>query len=193
MVLPAPAANSFDALLSTGKLIKEQKHTPGQRILRIAREPASDRAAYALGLNPDDPVVEIVRVRTANETPVLIEKLVFPLAIGESLLTLNADSESVHDKLSSEGVHVDNVARIARAIAADKEQAELLGIEPGSPLWEVELRASTFQGDPVEYAVHTYRADMVSLKLSNVRGGSIPLKFDVSNPGDGVEWDSDTE
>ena len=83
LVLEAPKVNSFDALISTTSLLQEANQEAGDKILRVAREPATPTIAELLNLEINDPVVEIVRVRTANETPLLIERLVFPFKIGE--------------------------------------------------------------------------------------------------------------
>lgn len=170
-------------MISTTALFKEEGREPGERILRIAREPASEQAVAALQLEKDATVVDIERVRYADGVPVLIERLVFPLKFGERFLSLAPNSESVHQQLANSNVRIDNVVRTGRIQAADAMQAKLLDIEAGSPLWRLELRASTFQGEHVEYAEYFFRADMLSLSMSNVRGGSVPLKFDVVDPG----------
>ena len=81
-----PKTNSFNALISASALVAEAGQTPGEKIIRVAREPAGEKIAVALNLKVNDPVVEIVRVRTANGVPVLIERLVFPLRFGERFL-----------------------------------------------------------------------------------------------------------
>lgn len=179
MVLASRASNSFDALISSTFFIEEEGHTAGERILRIAREPATGSIAQALAIAENDPVVEIVRVRTANDVPVILERLVFPNKYGERFLTLVPESPSVHRQLLEHGIEVDNVVREAYVSQADSGQATLLGIEEGAPVVNVTLRASTYQGEPVEYAEHSLRGDKFTFNFSNVRGGSVPVKFDL--------------
>jgi len=180
LVLEAPKVNSFDALISTTSLLQEANQEAGDKILRVAREPATPTIAELLNLEINDPVVEIVRVRTANETPVLIERLGFPFTIGERFLTLEPGAEALHDQLFDGGVVIDNASRTAQVSTATAHQAELLGIAEGEPVWKLEMRASTFQGEPVEYAENIYRGDVVKVELSSVRGASIPLKFEIT-------------
>ena len=172
--------NSLDALISTTSLLQEANQEAGDKILRVAREPATPTIAELLNLEINDPVVEIVRVRTANETPVLIERLVFPFKIGERFLTLEPGAEALHDQLFDGGVVIDNASRTAQVSTAAAHQAELLGIAEGEPVWKLEMRAFTFQGEPVEYAENIYRGDVVKVELSSVRGASIPLKFEIT-------------
>ncbi|MCQ4618396.1 MULTISPECIES: GntR family transcriptional regulator [Corynebacterium] len=183
IVLLAPSTSSFDALLSVSALMKEQGRTSGGKILRIAREPADDRTARALQLEQGDPVVEVERVRSADGVPAVIERLVFPFKIGERLLAMSEDNESVHEILAQHGINADNAVRIGQITTATAEQATLLEIEEGAPLWHVELRASTFQGEHIEYAEYDFRGDMMRLVMSNVRGGPVPVKFSIIDPG----------
>lgn len=182
MVLFAPSASSFDAMISATALIEEEGRTPGARILRIAREEAGERAAEALHLEPGDSVVEVTRLRSADDMPLVIERITFPYKIGEPFLTLTSDSASLHQLLADRGITIDNVIRIVRISTATADDAELLGIEEGAAVWNIELRASTFQGEPVEYAQYRFRGDVVSMTMSNVRGSQIPIKFTVTPP-----------
>lgn len=180
LVLEAPKTNSFNALISASALVAEAGQTPGEKIIRVAREPAGEKIAVALNLKVNDPVVEIVRVRTANGVPVLIERLVFPLRFGERFLALTPESEPVHDQLFDAGVVIDNASRTAQVDRATATHAELLKIPEGDPVWRLEMRGFTFQGEPVEYAENIYRGDMVKVELSSVRGASIPLRFEIT-------------
>ena len=180
LVLEAPKTNSFDALISATSLINEAHFIAGGQILRVAREQASPSIAEALNRAPNDPIVEIVRLRTANKVPVLIERLVFPFNIGKDFLDLTPDSESIHKQLLEDGVTIDNAVRSAIICKATAEQAELLEIAEGDPVWKLDMRASTFQGEHVEYAENVYRADMVKVEVSSVRGASIPLRFEIT-------------
>ncbi|WP_257997214.1 GntR family transcriptional regulator [Corynebacterium tuscaniense] len=182
MVLSTQISNSFDALLSATAFFEEGGHKAGAKIIRIARELASETVADALELKQDDPVVEIMRVRTADDLPVMVEKLVFPTKWGEPLMTLTPHSPSVHKQLREMGAHVDNIVRTALITQADSEQAELLGIAEGAPLIHLTLRASTYQGEPVEFAEYYVRGDVITIDQSNVRGGSVPVKLGLKNP-----------
>nr|WP_259900863.1 UTRA domain-containing protein [Corynebacterium sp. p3-SID1194] len=166
--------------MSASSLFAEAQQEAGERILRVARESASQNVAEALNLQVNDPVVEIVRIRTANETPVLLERLVFPLKFGERFLALVPGEQPVHQQLFDEGVVIDNASRTAEASTATARQAELLDISEGDPVWRLEMRAFTSQGEPVEYAENLYRGDMVKAELSSVRGASIPVKFEIA-------------
>nr|WP_269208601.1 GntR family transcriptional regulator [Corynebacterium aquatimens] len=182
IVLDHRGTSSFDSLLSATTLIEDTKKTPGQKILRIVREPADEQIAAALHLSPGDDVVKIERVRYADDLPVMVQTNVFPIAIGERFLTLTEDSESVHAQLARSGVKIDNVVRRVRVRMTTEEEQQLLQLEESAPVWSEELRASTFQGEPVEYAECAIPGNMADLIMSNVRGSSIPLKFELVLP-----------
>lgn len=182
MVLSTQLSNSFEALLSATAFIEEEGRKAGAKIIRIARERASEAVADALDIDKDESVVEIMRVRTADDVPVMVEKLVFPTKWGEPLMTLTPQSLPVHKQLEEMGAHVDNIVRTAHIAQADSDQAALLEIAEGAPLFHVTLRASTYQGEPVEYAEYAVRGDVITINQSNVRGGSVPVKLGLKNP-----------
>lgn len=158
-------------------LIQDAGFEATQRILRISREPADAKMAKALSLNEGDDVVKIERVRYGNGTPLILERNVFPLAYGEQFLTMTSDSPSIHRQLEESGTKIDNVARILRVRMTTEAETELLELEQPEPVWHEELRASTFQGAPVEYGENIVLGTVANLRMSNVRGSSIPLKF----------------
>lgn len=176
VVLGNHQAETFESIYSVTEWMKLRGFKAGQRTLWQARRPAPARVAKALAVEEGEPIIFIHRVRYANDEPVLVERQYFPLEIGSIVLHFDADAGSVHDHLAESGVDFDNVRRELVIDHATEEDADALGIEPGSALWQVRVAVSDHSGRPVEYAENRYRADSLAFGLSSVRGGTSPLE-----------------
>jgi GntR family transcriptional regulator len=53
------------------------------------------------------------------------------------------------------------------AVVADREDAGLLGVEPGAPLLRQLRRATSAAGEPLEWSDDRYRGDAVSFTIDN--------------------------
>ncbi|SDI10777.1 GntR family transcriptional regulator [Nonomuraea jiangxiensis] len=143
------------------------------RVLLAATVPAPRAAATALRLAPGSPVHEVARVRSADRSPVALERSYFPPLpdlldqdLTGSLYTLLATRYDLRPHSAVE--HLDPV------IARPAEAAEL-GIAPGAPLMLIERTAYAADGGPVEFARDLFRPDRVRISVrSGVRGPAAP-------------------
>ena len=133
------------------------------RVLLAETVPAPRSVAAALKTSVGAPVHEVVRVRSAGQSPVALERSFFPALpgfldedLGGSLYTLLADRYDLEPRTAVE--HLDPV------IARSDEAAEL-GVEPGTPLMLIERTAYAAAGEPVEFARDLFRADRVRISV----------------------------
>jgi GntR family transcriptional regulator len=138
----------------------------GQGVLPISRliervEVVATRVmAGALQLRLGEPVYKVVRLRSAQGTPVVLETSFFPARRLPGLLALDLERSSIYRLMDR---HFD--ARPVRAIqslepiAAGPAEASLLEVTAGSPLMLVERTAWDAAGRPVEHARDLYRGD----------------------------------
>jgi len=115
---------------------------------------ANPEVAKALGLNPGDRVVHVKRLlRFGGESVVFDEiYLVAELFNGLTLEGLRGGERSLYSLFESEfGVRMINAEERLRAVAADEQSAELLGVKLGDPLLLVERTAYTYGNKPVEW------------------------------------------
>jgi GntR family transcriptional regulator len=88
----------------------------------------------------------------------------------ESLSSLEAVGESLYDALGP--ARPVRVLQRLRAVLFTPEQAELLGIEPGSAGLEIERRGFAADGRTVEFTKSYYRGDAYDFVAElNVAGG----------------------
>ena len=122
-------------------------------VISMERMPASPELASELKLAAGEPVIYIRRLRLANYKPVIIEHAYFPY--GRFAFLLNEDLEnnslySVIKKSSGFDIEVscENSIELSASIA-NKEEAELLGIKAGTPLFVMKERVYDNTGRPV--------------------------------------------
>jgi GntR family transcriptional regulator len=135
----------------------------GAEILSARRARAERRVARPLGLRSSASVYEIARLRTADREPIALEHSYLPASRFPGLLDLPLDA-SLYDLL---GEHYGNAPVEAveklEALAAGGEEATLLRIKVGSPLFQIERIAYDADGTPVEFAHDRFRGDRTRL------------------------------
>ncbi|MEP9383494.1 GntR family transcriptional regulator [Nocardioides sp. KR10-350] len=169
----------FETLISFSNWAREIGRTPGQRTIEVARRGASAAAAQALGVEVGDPVVDVLRLRLLDGRPAMLERSSFVEQVGRLLFDFDPDSGSIYAYLTSVGVDLHSARHTMDAVAADETDAELLGLEVGSPLLRERRRATAADGTPLEYADDRYRPDRVTFTIDNARPASSGISTDV--------------
>lgn len=165
VVRRAELAQSFDQLLSFSAWAHSLGRTPGARTLHLTRLPASEETAGRLDVAPGTTVFEYTRVRTLDGDAVMIERPSWIEEVGRELLDADLDGSSVYAHLAARGVVIAEAHQRISSLAADAEDAELLGIAVGTPMLEVQRLALGPEGDPIEFSFDRYRGDAFSITL----------------------------
>ncbi len=142
-------------------------HRPGQRTLLQSRHAADAHLAESLGVEVADPVLTIVRVRTLDDEPALIERATFIWEIGRRLMEFDPDSGSINRFLLDNDVDLYSSDHLLDAVAADAEDAEALGVDVGSPLMRVRRRTQDSAGRIIECADDRYVPGHCSIRITN--------------------------
>jgi GntR family transcriptional regulator len=116
----------------------------------------SPKEAMALGIGPDEQVLRILRVRTADDEPLAIETAVVPAAI---LPSPERVSSSLYAALAESGFRPTHGVQRLHAALATSDEARRLMIPEGSAILRIERRAFLANGRPVEFTLSAYRGD----------------------------------
>jgi len=165
----------FDTLLSFSSWVQLMGRTPGQRTIELARRGADAEVAEHLGVEVGDPVVQLIRVRSMDDEPVMIERTSFTFEYGRTLFEHDPDGGSIYSHLISLGLEVGVARHVIDAVPATSADQRLLGIKPGTPLLREQRTAHTIGGDVFEYSDDRYRADRVSFTIHNTPEGRASL------------------
>ncbi len=135
----------------------------GARVLTATEQLPAVEARAALGLELDETVYEIVRIRLADGDPVALERSAFPSRRFPGLLERPLDG-SLYALLGEHyGQFPVRALERLEPIVADDEQAEALKVARHSPLMMVERTAFSSAGTPVEFAHDIFRGDRISM------------------------------
>ena len=108
---------------------------PGSQIMLQEVFPAEDTLARILHINPGDPALNLVRLRTADERPIAIQYAHIPLHICKGLENENLSNVSLFAILKQKySVYPAWTEAVVEASAALPEEATLLGLKVGEPV-----------------------------------------------------------
>lgn len=169
----------FETFLSFTAWAREIGRQPGQRTVEVARRGAGPEAAEALGIDLGTPVVDVLRVRTLDGEPAMLERASFVERVGRLLFDFDPDTGSIYAHLTSQGVDLHQARHTMDAVAADETDADLLDIDLGSPLLRERRRTTSGDGEPIEYGDDRYRPDRVTFTIDNARPSSAGVSRDL--------------
>jgi GntR family transcriptional regulator len=122
--------------------------------------PAAGEAMHELHVEPDVALLEIRRLRSVQNTPIVIETTYHPYDRFPDLLHTDLTDRSIYAILEQAyAVHPAQARDRFVAEAAAREDAALLEIEPGAPVMRYKRTARDQGGQIMEFTVSIYRAD----------------------------------
>ncbi|MEE2570499.1 GntR family transcriptional regulator [Pseudarthrobacter sp. J64] len=163
----AALSQPFTTFMSFTEWAGSIGRVPGQQTREVAKRPASPDVAAQLGLEAGEPVVEVLRLRLLGEMPAMVERTSFVLDVGRLLFDFDTDSGSIFSFLKSCGVDLSRGRHTIDAVAADELDAELLGVEPGSPLLRERRVTSSAAGEPIEFSDDRYVPGLTNFTIEN--------------------------
>ncbi|MDP2418062.1 MAG: GntR family transcriptional regulator [Hydrogenophaga sp.] len=133
-----------------------------RRIIECRRLRASAEVARQLALRTGDPILQVKRVLAFADSPAILEDLWLPGGPfkGLTLETLSEDKGPMYALFETQfGVRMVRATEKIKAVSADADAAQLLGVSEGHPLLSVERVAYTYNDAPMELRRGLYRTD----------------------------------
>jgi GntR family transcriptional regulator len=154
--LPQSLAN----LTSFTEDMERRGMRPGARLLALdLTRTAPLEARELLGTETDDELVRVARLRLADGEPMCIESSFLSKARCLWVLGEDLETGSLYRLLEARGLQLQIADERLEATALASEQAQLLGVQPGSPGLQV-TRITYSEGKyPIEYVRSLYRGD----------------------------------
>jgi GntR family transcriptional regulator len=163
---------AYDALHLLGFTEETMRHggAVASRVLEqtIVMPPAV--VAAALDLAPGEATVKIVRLRSAGETPVLLETSFVPASGCPGLEEADLETQSLYLLLDLRyGVRLQRARQSIEATVANDYESDLFGTPIGTPMLLLEGVTFTDDNRPAEYFKAVYRADRIKFELESRR------------------------
>lgn len=165
----SPRISKSVELTSFSEDMRERGLRPGSKLVRAEIEAAGPSIGYALGLSPSTEVLHLERVRTADDEPMCLEHSYLPKDLVPGLADLDL-TNSLYELLTSRyNLRLERAEQTIRATVVDAATANLLGVPPFSPAFQVERTGYDHRGRPIERAESLYRGDRYWYELTIYR------------------------
>jgi GntR family transcriptional regulator len=137
---------------------------PGARVLRASTHRPDAQVAAALGLRRADQVHEVLRLRTANTDPIVLEQAFLPAAVFPGLLARDLTG-SLYAIMRDFGAAPQSADEWIQATRAAGEQAALLGVDTTDPLLLIVRTSFADNGIAVEFSRDYHRCDRTTIRI----------------------------
>jgi GntR family transcriptional regulator len=158
-----PRRHALDMSVSYTRMIAEAGMEPGLVIIDRNEHPASAAEADALQVPVGEPLLAVERIRTADGRPVVYSVDRLPRGYAPAGAGLEA---SLYALLERGGHAVQAASARLVPVVADNRQAELLKVEPGTPLLHIDQVDVDRSGRPVMLSAEWHVADAFELHVN---------------------------
>src|SRR5215467_6710312 len=155
----AKSVGETNALVSFSDMARARGLRPSSRVLEAVTRPATLDEADQLSLAPGAPVFQLRRLRFLDAVAVGLEVTKIPLDVDPALAGADFALTSLYDELRAAGVQPTRADYDVQALAADADQASLLGLDTGAPLLCTQAVTFDQSGRPIELSRGLFRGD----------------------------------
>lgn len=133
---------------------------PDSRTIHARRSPAGMMLAGLLAVPPRTEVLHVRRLRLADDIPMAVEDLHVPATVAPGLTGADLEGSSFYDLLDHRyGNPVVSGTQSVEPVLVGDEEAALLEIEPGAPVFLFERTSRVRDGGVAEFVRSIYRGD----------------------------------
>lgn len=130
------------------------------QVLNFSTEKASDEVAEALTIKPNTEVYKLVRLRSADNKPVVFVVTYLPIAQLSDLQKIDFTHHSLYSELAKAGLEITHVSRKIEVHPATEEEAQLLETDIKVPIFYFHTIGFTKDHRALEYSIASYRGDL---------------------------------
>jgi GntR family transcriptional regulator len=163
-----------NALMSFTELAAERGLTATAQVLQHSIRPVAPEEAAVFGLNVQELMFELERVRLLDKVPVALDRTRIPLALAPSLSEQDFSEASVYAVLEASGAAPVDADITVSAAVADDLRASALCVAPGHALLVCTTVSTDVAGRPVEISEIAYRADRYQFRSHVARRSTAP-------------------
>lgn len=148
----------------------EQGFEPVTQVLQQHIVPANPEVAHHLSLQPDTPVIEIVRLRSVQQVAIVLVTTYLPYALCPKLINENLNNQSLYALLENRyQLYIARGRRTIQSVPAEGQEAKLLEVKRGAPLFRLDSTSYLSDGTPIEYYFAYHRGDRSQFEVELIR------------------------
>lgn len=144
-------------------------HKVETKVIQFGIVHPSQEVAAKLQITSDDFIYDIVRARSADGEPIVIEYTKMPIQLIPGLKKEHLETSIysyIQDKLQ---LKIKSAHRTIRAMMPNELEVKYLQIKGVLPLLEIEQVAFFDDGRPFEYSISRHRGDKIAFKTVSIR------------------------
>ncbi|MBM7543433.1 GntR family transcriptional regulator [Periweissella beninensis] len=138
---------------------------PMTKVIMFTTEVADNEVCERLNLPIDSIVFKLVRLRYANDQPIVIVTTYIPYSVVPHLSDYDFTAVSLYETLAANNTAVVRVQRRLEVIKADETVANLLNVQQNEPLFYFHTIGHTQDSGAIEYSIAKYRGDLNSFNI----------------------------
>ena len=165
--------NSLDRNFSYTAYLESTGVRAGRLILGIRTIGATETVAEQLDIDPGGPVVELRRVRTADDRPAVYSVDHLPADLVDAERDRDALGGSIYAMLADLGHPVRHGEAVVAPASADAGLAEVLGVAPGTLLQHLQQVDVDGDGRRVLFSLEWHVPDVIELRVYRRGPGSV--------------------
>jgi GntR family transcriptional regulator len=158
-VAHAKVDRDLSVIVGLPEYLRRQGFLAGTQVLSATMTGADEVTAGQLAVPVSSLVVEIVRIRLADGTPLSLERARFPADVVPGLLDLPLGGSLYHLLELNYGIRPEEVVEHLEVAEAAADEAALLGISQGAPLLAITRTSATASGRLFELSYDLFRSD----------------------------------
>lgn len=153
-------------LLSFSEEMRERGLTPSSELISARQIAAGAKLAQRLRLVPGSPLLELRRLRMANDEPMALETVYLSQALLPGLEPQDLAQGSLYEILERQfGLTIRSASQQIQATVLSEEEADVLDVPAFSPALLIERTSLSSSGEILEYAKSLYRADRYRFEI----------------------------
>ena len=148
-----------NVIRASHNLLQSQNVKTTTKVLELKIIKADDLVSKMLQIDMDDQVVHLRRLRFVNNEANVLADAYLPM-ICKDMLDMDMNEVGLYQFLDMrEETTPARAVRELEAVAAEAQDAELLGIQEGDPIQLTTSVTYTKDGKPIEYSIAKFRGD----------------------------------
>jgi GntR family transcriptional regulator len=157
-------------LMSFSEEMRQRGLTPSSKLLSASTILAGAKLAQRLKLSPGSVILEMRRLRLANDEPIALETSYLAQSRLPNFDPSALANGSLYALLEKQyGLDIRYASQQIQATVLNEQEAQLLRVPPFSPALVVKRTTVLNTGELIEYAKSLYRADRYRLELNVAR------------------------
>ncbi|WP_258068033.1 GntR family transcriptional regulator [Rathayibacter sp. AY1B5] len=165
-VIERKAQQAVDVSIPFTRWARTMGARPRALTQQVSLRRSDAEQAALLDIEPGELVVDVLRLRSLDDRPTMLERLTFIEEAGRNLFDVDLDTVSITEFLDSRGWKSAEVDHEIDAVAADESDAQLLEVALGSPVLRLHRITRDSTGRTFEASDDRYRSDIVRFTVS---------------------------